>query len=169
MTIRFPCALLASLLMSTWAAPALAQAPASRAAAPAPQPITRAAFISTMDEEYKKLDANKDGSVSRAEVEASEQRRRSGELAQKARQLFVKFDTNKNSQLSLEEFIYATGGGPQQRPDVTPVMTRLDPNRDQKITLVEYRTVTLVGFDRMDADKDGIVNVAEMRTGGLIK
>lgn len=122
-----------------------------------------------MDGEYKKLDANSDGVVTKAEIESSQQRERTAGLAQQARQIFVKFDADKNGQLSLDEFIYATSGGPQQRPDVSPIMTRLDGNRDQKVTLIEYRTVTLTGFDRMDADKDGVVSVAEMRASGLVK
>lgn len=166
MTYRFACSLFAYGLMSTTATAALAQAPAAR---PAAQPVTRASFIATMDGEYKKLDANNDGVVTRVELETSQQRTRAAELAQQARLMFVKFDTDKNGQLSLNEFIYATSGGPQQRPDVAPMMTRLDSNRDQKVTLVEYRTVTLTGFDRMDSDKDGVVSVAEMRAGGLVR
>ena len=35
--------------------------------------------------------------------------------------------------------------------------------------MVEYRTGKLASFDRMDADKDGIVSVAEMKAAGVIK
>lgn len=137
--------------------------------APAAQPIPRATFIATMDAEYRKLDANNDGVVTRVELEASQQRAAAAARAQQARLLFNKFDIDRNGQLSLAEFTYATSGGPQAKPDVTQMMTNLDANRDQKVTLVEYRTRTLTGFDRMDSDKDGVVSVAEMRAGGLVK
>jgi len=41
-------------------------------------------------------------------------------------------------------------------------MIRFDSNRDQIITLVEYRTATLVNFDRLDLDKDGILAAVEL-------
>ena len=167
MPYRFACSLFAFALLS--AAPGVALAQAPQPAASSAEPITRASFIATMDGEYKKLDANSDGIITKIELEASQQRTRTAALAQQARELFVKFDTDRNGQLSLAEFIYATSGGPQQRPDVTPMMTKLDANRDSKVTLVEYRTVTLTGFDKLDTDKDGVVSVAEQRAGGLIK
>lgn len=167
MPYRFVCSLFAFALMSTNAGAALAQT--AKPAASGPSPISRATYIATMDAEYKKLDTNNDGVVTRLELEASRQRADAASRAEQARTLFVKFDTDRNGQLSLNEFIYATSGGPQARADVSPIMARLDGNRDQKVTLVEYRTVTLTGFDRMDTDKDGVVSVAEMRAGGLVK
>ena len=174
MPYRFACSLFASAFLSTASGAALAQAPRPPAPTPAVaasdvEPITRASFIATMDGEYKKLDANADGVVTKIELEASQQRAQAATLAQQARDLFVRFDTDHNGQLSLNEFIFATSGGSQQRPDVTPMMTKLDANRDNKVTLVEYRTLTLTGFDRMDTDKDGVVSIAEQRAGGLVK
>jgi len=122
-----------------------------------------------MDGEYKKLDANNDGVVTRVELEASQQRARAAALAQQARALFDRFDTDRNGQLSLAEFIAANSGGTQGKPNVTPMMTRFDGNRDQKVTLIEYRTVTLANFDKLDTDKDGVASLAEQRAGGIIK
>jgi hypothetical protein len=42
-------------------------------------------------------------------------------------------------------------------------MQRFDKNRDQSITIVEYRTATLMRFDDLDADKDGIIDQNELR------
>ena len=148
------------------AAPLAAQTPHPAIAA---APIPRASFIVTMDGEYRKLDANNDGVVTRVELEASQQRAAAMALAQKARGLFTRFDTDRNGQLNLAEFTYATSGGPQPKPDVTVTMNRLDANRDNKVTLVEYRTLTVANFDRLDADKDGVVSVAEQRAGGFAK
>ena len=182
MPYRFAYRLFAFALLSTGSGAALAQAqkppPPARLAAPAAAApaastspaISRASYIATMDGEYRKLDANNDGVVTKAELEAMQLRTRAAALARQAREMFVKFDTDHNGQLNLAEFVYATSGGPNQpRPDVTPMMTRLDTNRDNKVTLVEYRTITLTAFDKMDTDKDGVVSAAEQRAGGLIK
>jgi len=172
---RFAYRLFACALMSSACAAAVAQAPARPVTqAPRPEasnaePISRTSFIATMDGEYKKLDANNDGVVTRVELEASQQRTRMAEQVRQARQLFVRFDADKNGQLSLNEFVFATSGGPQAKPNVTPMMTRLDTNRDQKVTLIEYRTMTLANFDRLDTDKDGVASLAEQRAGGIIK
>jgi len=148
------------------AAPLAAQAPRP---SDAPAPIPRASFIATMDGEYRKLDGNKDGIVTKAELEASQQRAMADKLSQQARALFARFDTDRNGQLSLAEFAVATRGGAQAKPDVAGMMTRLDANRDNQVSLVEYRTITLTGFDRMDTDKDGVVSIAEQRAGGIGK
>jgi hypothetical protein len=33
---------------------------------------------------------------------------------------------------------------------------------------VEHRAATVANFDRLDADKDGIVTAAEMKAGGIL-
>ena len=40
-------------------------------------------------------------------------------------------------------------------------MLRLDADRDGRVTLVEYRTLTLARFDQLDGDKDGRLSPAE--------
>jgi Ca2+-binding EF-hand superfamily protein len=171
---RFACSLFALALLSA-STVALAQAPA-RPAAQAPRPagsnaapISRQSFIVTMDGEYKKIDANNDGVVTRAELEVSQQRARVAALTLQARQLFLRYDTDKNGVLSVAEFVYATTGGPQAKPNVTPMITRLDTNRDGKVTLIEYRTMTLANVDKLDTDKDGVASLAEQRAAGIIK
>ena len=168
-----------ALVFALAAAVAVAQAPRPAALAPArpvaqspaisnAQPITRASFIATMDAEYRKLDANNDGVATRVEIEANQQRILATGAATRAQALFVLIDTDRNGQLSPAEFIRASVGQPQ-KVDVTTVMGRLDPNRDGKVTLVEYRTLTLTNFDRLDVDKDGIASVTEQRAGGIVK
>lgn len=149
---------------------ALAQVPRPQTAVavPGPAAIPRASFIETMDGEYKKLDANNDGVVTKVELEASQQRTVAAAAAQRARGIFAKADTDRNGQLSVAEFT-RIASAPAQRPDVTQMLTRLDTNRDQKVSLIEYRTITLTGFDKLDTDKDGVVSVAEQRAGGIVK
>ncbi len=134
----------------------------------APQPLARATFLATMDEEFRKSDGNRDGTVTRAELASTQQRAATAALEQRARAAFAAMDKDRNGQLSADEFVRANAGSAKP-VDVAPMMTRLDTNRDQKVSLVEYRTLTLATFDRLDADKDGAVSPAEQRAGGIIK
>jgi hypothetical protein len=42
-------------------------------------------------------------------------------------------------------------------------MQRLDLNKDGIVNLIEHRTVMLATFDAIDSDKDGVVTPAEMQ------
>lgn len=131
-------------------------------------PLARASFIATMNAEFGKLDANGDSFVSRAELEAHQQRTRAAEQAERARAAFARIDADRNGQISVAEFTAANAPSPK-KVDVTGIMGRLDTNRDEKVTLIEYRTLTLATFDRLDADKDGFVSTEEQKAGGLAK
>lgn len=141
-----------------------AQAQAPVPSRPSLQPIPRATFIATMDADYARLDANRDGSATLAEVEANQRRIVAAAAAQRAAAAFARIDTDRNGQISLAE--YSRANAPTAKPDPAPVMRRLDANRDSKVSLVEYRTLTLTNFDRLDIDKDGVLSVAEQRAGG---
>ena len=47
------------------------------------------------------------------------------------------------------------------------IITTMDSTRDGQISLIEHRTATLANFDRLDIDKDGVVNATDMRAGGI--
>lgn len=142
-------------------------APKASPAAVTP-PLTRAAFIATMDGEYRKLDGNRDGVVTRAEVEQKQRRDGLDLAARRARLLFARIDADRNGQISPDEFVKANSV--QLKPiDGSATMARLDTNRDQKVSLVEYRILTTAGFDRLDSDRDGILSAAEQRAGGIGK
>ena len=132
------------------------------------QPLLRGSFLATMDEEYGKIDVNKDGIVTKAELQADHERRAMTAAIAQARALFARFDTDRNGQLSADEFIRASVGQPKKQ-DVTAVMARLDTNRDSKVTIVEYRELTLAAFDRLDVDKNSVLSEAEQRAGGFIR
>jgi hypothetical protein len=53
--------------------------------------------------------------------------------------------------------------------DGRPLIAKLDLNKDGQISLIEHRAGKLSRFDQIDADKDGIVTVAEMKAAGVIK
>ena len=76
------------------------------------------------------------------------------------RELFQRLDVDKSGLITPAEFAALI---PAPRfIDVSAEMIRFDSNRDQIITLVEYRTTTLANFDRLDLDKDGILTAAEL-------
>lgn len=163
---------------ATTAAPATARPavtrPATatvRPAAPArsaqvAQPIPRATFIINMDAEYRRLDADRNGAVTRAEIEASERQNFQRQAMARNQALFRQLDADRNGQLSAVEFARLASTTPPPANGVA-MLGRFDTNRDGKVTLVEYRASTLVNFDRLDTDKDGIVTPAEMRAGGI--
>ena len=139
----------------------------SAAAAPQPEPIARANFILTMDAEFKKMDADKNGSLTRTEIEGFQRAMSVLAAQQRNVALFQALDKDQNGQLSSVEF----GGLPMNmpQPNAAQDLAQVDGNRDGRATLIEYRAGKLVNFDRIDADKDGVVSAAEMRAAGVIK
>lgn len=150
-------------------APSLAQS-ANAPAAPSAQSqaLARSTFIATMEQEFRKLDGNRDGTVTQAELASGQQRAAQSALEQPARAAFAGMDADHNGQISISEFLRANAR-PATRVNVSGMMGRLDSNGDQKVTVVEYHTLTLATFDRLDADKDGMVSAAEQRAAGIIK
>jgi Ca2+-binding EF-hand superfamily protein len=133
----------------------------------APAPVPRTAFISIMDTEFKQMDADKNGILTKKEIEDF-QRATAILVAQRRNvALFQALDKDKNGQLSPAEFANLPMSIPA--PNAAPVLAQTDTNRNGSITMVEYRTGKLASFDRMDSDKDGIVSIAEMKAAGIIK
>jgi len=157
------------------AAPAAAQTAASpnpkgpqtqaQRAPAAQRPLSRSIFLANIDAEFRKIDADKNGSVTRAEVEAFQRAVSVLQIGARNRALFARLDRDRDGQLSAAEFAAFNSAPP--KPNSAPFVGRYDLNRDQSITLVEYRTGTLANFDRMDADKDGVVRPEEMRAASV--
>jgi Ca2+-binding EF-hand superfamily protein len=141
--------------------PSKAQGAANAAAAASP--IARSVFLARMDSQFRKMDADKNGTLNRAEIEAFERAVSVVKAQARNRQLFARLDADRNGQLSPAEFSRLASPAPV---NAAPMIARMDLNRDQSLTLVEYRTATLSNFDRMDADKNGVVTPAEMQAGG---
>ena len=118
-----------------------------------------------MDAQFRAQDPNGDGKLTRAEIEASERAKTLAAAQAQNRAIVAQLDADHNGVLYPNEFAGLVQSPPL--PDVGPIMTRLDSNRDQVVTLVEYRAATLANFDRLDTDHDGVVTGAEMRAGGL--
>jgi len=156
----------ALLSVAAMAAPVAAQpAPAAAPAAPQAQPIPRALFLSNMDSEFKRTDADRDGTLSRKEIEDFQASQIIAAAQARKRALFAALDTDHNGVLNQAEFMRLPSN--EQAPNAAPMIAHFDTNRDSKISQVEYRAGTLANFDRLDADKDGVVTAAEMKAGGI--
>lgn len=147
-----------------------AVAPAPSVATPAPGPaapanLSRAQFLVEMDTEFRKMDADKNGQVTRNEAAAFLRANDVAEAEARNRAAFMQLDTDRNGQISPVEFRRAMTPPPQRNGQ--RFISGSDLNKDSQVSLVEHRTTTLANFDRLDADKDGIVTAAEMRAGGL--
>ena len=148
------------IALATGAAPLAAQAPGGAA-------VARSLYIKTMDQEFGKMDADKDGQVTRGEVEAFQRSDAVARSAARARAMFSQLDSDRNGQLSFAEFAKAQSGSPPV--NAQPFLTGFDSNKDGRVSLVEHRAGKLVYFDKIDTDKDGVVSVAEMKAAGVIK
>ena len=155
-----------SLLAATGAALACASAQAIAQAPVAPaavQPLPRTQVAQKLDAEFKALDTNGDGKLTRAEVQAAIQKRAAeaeAMLLQRQKQEFDKLDTNKDGRLTLAEYQAGTTiSAKENAADVR--MAQLDANKDGTITAAEFRALTLSQFDKLDKNKDGVLSPQE--------
>jgi hypothetical protein len=158
--------------------PAFAQPPIDGPAAG--KPVTRADVRSRVEARFARADANRDGFVTREEVEA---RRGEGRERLEARRgdrreaLFARFDANRDGVLSREEFNAPRAGmGEGQRRGQRfgrgggmgggirgRAFAALDSDRDGRVSLAEAEAGALRLFDRADSNRDGTVTPDERR------
>lgn len=156
--------LLAGAALAATAIPATAFAQAPAQAQQAPQSQTRATFTQNVDATFNIVDANKDGFVTRAEIEAAQTKQLQELKARQQAELsaeFKKLDTNKDNQLSMAEFNAGAAPLPATAPDAP--IAHLDTNKDGKISRDEYRAPKLADFDKADKNHDGTLTVAEFK------
>lgn len=137
---------------------------AAQAAPQTPQPISRAAYTSRLDQAFAQFDANGDGQITAAEI-ASAQSKEAAQLRtaleQRRTQVFNAMDTNHDGQISRAEF---NAANQIQLPQPTPpasVIAEMDTNKDGKISKDEFRSPKLRQFDAADTNHDGMVSPAE--------
>ncbi|MEO6225817.1 MAG: EF-hand domain-containing protein [Sphingomicrobium sp.] len=159
-----PCA---ALIAFGAAQPALA-APAVQGAAPAAKPAattqTRASLANSLQGNFKAIDANGDGTLSAAELQAVEAKALQQRVVNARARVegeFTKLDTNRDGQLSKAEFMAVAPTAPTQAPNGAALLAQLDKNKDGKITIDEYRTPILGRFDSLDTNKDGTLSQSE--------
>ena len=120
-----------------------------------------------MDGQFRLMDVDKNGQLTRAEIEQHQLQSALAEAKARNRAQFVELDANKNGQISPAEFAKLTP--PTAAANAGPMLARDDLNRDSQISLVEHRSATLANFDRLDTDKDGVVSAAEMKAAGIAR
>lgn len=128
--------------------------------------MPRAEYLATMDAQFSAMDSDGNGWVTSGEAARKMTVDTQSQVMAANRQIFQRLDKDRNGQLSAEEFAGLAASPPPADP--SNFMSRVDLNGDGQVTLVEHRTVMLATFDRIDADKDGVVTPEEMQgaTGG---
>jgi len=174
------------------AVPALAQV----APAPAPQAQhaakthTRADVQARVAEHFNRMDANRDGFVTKAEADAAAQafrekraERRTERRAERGEHAFERLDANRDGAISRPEWdsaqaqreqrIAARDQNGDSRPDRARFAHRgmggfgghmfemADANKDGRVTLQEAQAAALQHFDMVDTNRDGRITPEE--------
>jgi len=100
---------------------------------------------------FEQLDADKDGKLSRTELEAGPAAR------------FASTDVNKDGKITADEV--TADGHKRAEKRFGKMLARLDADKDGALSLEELKGGERHAqmFDRLDADKDGFVSKDEMR------
>jgi Ca2+-binding EF-hand superfamily protein len=146
-------------------------------------PTTRAELLAKVQERFVKVDADKDGAITRAEFDAHRATMKAEHEARRAQRRaehFAELDTDKSGQLSKEEFsaprsegerhghrgMHHGGWGKMHGMGMgggEGWFDRLDANKDGRVTLAEAQAVPLAMFNKADVNKDGTVTPEERK------
>ena len=137
----------------------VAPAPLFAQAAAGAESITRAKVVANAEAEFARVDANKDGQMSRTEIENIQRASITARVNDRNKAMFAELDGDKNGQLSPTEFANAS---PAPKPDASMVL-RVDTNKDGQVSLAEHRGATIDTFAQIDANKDGMITAAEVQ------
>ena len=153
------------LAVSVFALSSVAAGQAKQDSPAAGAPLPRAKFVAGMDAEFRKIDTDGNGKLTRMEIEQHQKSQAAAQAEARNKELFVQLDADRNGRLSQAEF--AKMITPASTANAQPMIARMDGDRDDQISLVEHRTATVANFDRLDTDRDGVVTAAEMKAGGI--
>ena len=184
--------------------PAPAAPPAPMAHPTQDKVMTRAEVVQMVREHFGKMDADRNGAITTAELEQMRTKlagdgkthrfeHRLDGPGRDPNAAFDRLDANKDGSISREEFGQAREerierrverrekageGAPRDGKGVRRFVMRhhgggfggrmivmADTNKDGQITLAEAETMALQHFDRMDANRDGQVTREERRSG----
>lgn len=177
-TIKF--SLIAGALIATTGVALAQPAPGARGQAE----VTRDQAVQRAEQRFARLDANRDGRLTVEEARQNLQTRmarraerrtarRAGRGGERAGQAFERFDANRDGQISREEFqqrraqraerVGQRGVRGMRGQRGGPRLAQRMFGDDGVITLDEFRSRAIQRFDRLDANRDGRVTVAERR------
>jgi len=109
------------------------------------------------DSKFKKMDADGDGKIARAEHAAA------------AKQMFTECDANRDGSVTATEMNAATAGHSEKpsKHDKTSAekIKVIDQDGDGKLTALEHETGSEIMFAKMDKDVDGFLSKAEWNEG----
>jgi Ca2+-binding EF-hand superfamily protein len=157
--------LILTLLLVSAASPSM---PQERPAPAGPQPVSRAVYMQRVDSVFAAVDTNKDGFTDRAEIEAVETKAiaaRRANIIKQREATFRRLDKNGNGSLSLQEFNAEASAQQMPKANATPRLTRLDTNKDGKVSAAESRAPATSRFNQLDTNKDNILSVQEQQAG----
>ena len=126
--------------------------------------VTRDAFVAAVDKRFVAIDANGNGKLDTAELEAAQQRivvRLEERRRNAARANFAAADANADGKVTLEEWEAAASRAPLHVWTGAQLLTSLDSDRDGLVSIDEYRASQLEQFDGRDADGDGTLEAGE--------
>lgn len=150
--------LLAGAALLAAAGSALAQQPGP------PADLTRDQAAARADQHFARLDADRDGRVTVQEAQQARQAMR----AERQGRMFDRLDANRDGSLSRAEFS-ARGEMRGAGPGMGHPMGRGGQHaqrmfgEDGVVTREEFRARALQRFERLDANRDGTVTMAERR------
>lgn len=101
-------------------------------------------------QQLEKADANKDGSVSRAEFTAFRETQ------------FTRMDRNKDGVVTASDIPRRAAKRMPEGLSIDQLVKQLDANGDGKISQQEFVTGPTPAFDRVDANQDSVVTKAEL-------
>lgn len=127
--------------------------------------ISRARFSADMDAQFRKIDGDRDGLLSIAEIEASQRAEALAAASKRNATLFTLLDADRDGRLTPQEFD-KLNNPPPNSANASLMLGRMDGNRDRQISMVEHRAAMLANFDRLDGNRDGVVSAGEMKAGG---
>ena len=107
------------------------------------------------DDQFKRMDANRDGKLSRDEHSAG------------ARKMFEAMDADRDGRVSAAEMDAAQRGKKPGKGDLSSAekIKVVDTDRDGSLSADEHVAGTKGMFDRMDTNRDGFLSPSELRAG----
>lgn len=160
---------LVPLAIAAIAVPVVAQMPERRGAT---QPMTKAEVEARVKQRFERLDTNRDGIVTREEVEATRAARR----AEAQDRRFAMVDADKNGSISRAEFDGAIATRSERRAErggkrwkrggrggPEAMLARADTNSDGRLTLAEALARPMARFETADTNRDGTLTPEERK------